>query len=311
MKKIFIFLFTILNISNTFANVQSRKCFSKLLGDASFMSSLTKIIKDGTEKLPDRSGKEEQAKYNILEKSNKITQLFSEYMFNKPAYCYDDILSFAKREKNIEIAFQLKLGTDNILVDFNIDINKLFDYYQNDYAIFVYNKNKNFGDKIKKTDIQSNYWTNECSDLSVKFNIDDDSSINITGQKTFNIKDSEFYLSPSNKPFYGMIMLNIGVNRKYKDSVLIFKHLPTAIKLVEDFSKNLQNSACSNQGLVVYLSRIDKKESSNSNEKLVNHLDMLSINTFSFSTMPIFTSFINPDLSINEITIFSEPYFIR
>lgn len=311
MKKIFIFLFTILNISNTFANVQSRKCFSKLLGDASFMSSLTKIIKDGTEKLPDRSAKEEQAKYNILEKSNKITQLFSEYMFNKPAYCYDDILSFAKREKNIEIAFQLKLGTDNILVDFNIDINKLFDYYQNDYAIFVYNKNKNFGDKVKKTDIQSNYWTNECSDLSVEFNIDDNSSINIIGQQTFNIKDSEFYLSPSNKPFYGILMVNIGTESSEEDKVLIIRHLPKLLRSVDEFSKQLQNTSCSNQGLSVYVTKIKNSYTDRSTSRTI--LRNIGAPTMIFGGIYLMSaaSMMKNYSAMDEITIFSEPYFIR
>lgn len=307
MKKMLFFLFVCLCNANLQAkDFKSKECFNKLINNKNFMSSINAIIKDGTENLTDIKSKEEQAKDNIIENKNRITELFAEYMFNKPGYCYKDIIKFAKKEEDIKLRFKLKIKEDLIPVDLNININELFDYIQEKYTLFIYNKNKHFGDIVKNLDIKSNYWSKECSSKRTN----DSEAVNIAGQTVFNNKEDEFYLSSGDRPFYGLIMID--KNELGEDYIFIIKHLPTALKLLEDFSKKLQNSACSNQGLSVYLVKIN-------NDKKASDANLMLKQTYKYSVSPFLVPsvltigvlFFSSSILIDSITIMSEPYFIR
>ena len=311
MKKILFYIFNIFifsYISNSFsADIRSKKCFLKLLNDKSFVSNLTSIVKNGTEGLSDKKSKEEQAKYNIDSNSNNIIELFAKYMFEEPGHCYKDIIEFAKREEPFKLSFRLKIKEDTIPVDFNIEIDKLFDYYQNDYTIFVYNKNKKFGDKVNRTEVQSIYWSDLCSDHTPDLNLDDDAAVNIAGQHTFSIEDSEFYLSVHTEPFYGILMVNIKAESSKEDKILIVKHLPKIVKLADEFSKQLQNTSCSNQGLSVYVTKIKNSYIDRTILRNIGAQTMFSGGFYLMSAAPMMKNY----LAMDEITIFSDPYFIR
>lgn len=247
MKKTITFLFFLFCITPTFADSWTT-CAEKIVKEGTFSKKITEIIGENRENAGEiLQSNADEIRLILLDK------MFGHY--NKTAgLCNDEIIGIAKMEK-----LQLAFDVDGNEYEFDIDVNKLFDHYPTQTAIIVYNnRDKELFNTIKNNDIKNIYWSDECSDHTIADNLDDDAIVNIAGQETFSEyggKNNEFFLDfekgNNQRAFPGMLLSDESGSTTEK--IVIFTHLPTAIKKMQAFAKNLENSSCGNQNLAVYL----------------------------------------------------------
>ena len=244
IKKLIPFLLAVFYVTSAFSNAWD-DCSQRLIQDGGFAEKMTQIIKDNREDPTE-----------ILEKkTDDIRFLLLAKMFSDDTgLCKNEIIDIAKMD-SLQLAFDID-GTE---YEFDIDVNTLFDYFQTQTAIMVYNdRSKKMWDPIKNDDIKNLYWSDACSDHTIADNLDNDASVNIAGQKIFTEyggTENEFFLDfedgNNQRAFPGIIISD--ESNSTEEKLVVFTHLPTAIKKAEAFAKNLTNSNCGNQGLAVYL----------------------------------------------------------
>ena len=146
----------------------------------------------------------------------------------------------------------------------------LFQHTNMPLGILVYNKN-NLGssDIIKLTDIPKLYWSDECSDHTIWDNLDDDTAVNMAGQRVFTqygASNNEFFLDfeegNNRRAFPGLVIMD--KTSSTSEKIVSFTNLHTAINVAQQFASELNNSECSNQGLAVYVVNLKTQRLSNS-----------------------------------------------
>ncbi|MDL2296135.1 hypothetical protein LJC18_05025, partial [Lachnospiraceae bacterium OttesenSCG-928-E19] len=86
------------------------------------------------------------------------------------------------------------------------------------------------------------------------------SAVSKAGSKVFSSygSDNMFFLDfvdgNNKRAFPGIVLMDKSWSTG--EEIVLFRHLPTAIKMTKSFSEQLQNSGCSNQGLAVYLATV-------------------------------------------------------
>lgn len=244
IKKISTFLFIILFVVPAFGGAW-QNCAQRIINDGVFAEKVREIVGNDRAK----AGEVLQAK------ADDIRLLLLAKMFDTDAgFCKNEIVDIAK-QKTLELAFDV----DGRTYQFDIDVDRLFDNFNTQTAIMVYNnRSKKIWDPIKNIDIKKSYWSDSCSDLTIWDNLDDKASVNVAGQQIFSEyggTKNEFFLDfekgNTQRAFPGLVLED--VTNSTEENIVIFTHLPTALKKVESFAKNLENSSCGNQGLAVYL----------------------------------------------------------
>lgn len=219
----------------------------------------TRLIQDGVvaQKVSEMIGSDREKAAEVLQKkADDIRLLLLAKMFaDDTGLCKNEIVEIAKF-KELKLSFE----SNNIRYRFDIDVDKLFDYYETQTAIMVYNdRTKKIWDVIKSSDIKKSYWSKDCSARWISGNPSyKNKAVNQAGRKTFpefgGDKNSfflDFEDGNDKRAFPGFVIMDKSWSTK--EEIVIFKHLPTAVKRTQTFADALQNSTCGNQGLAVYL----------------------------------------------------------
>lgn len=221
-------------------------CGAKIIANGGFATKVSEIIKSKPGVSPGET---------LQSRADDLRLLLLAYMFdNETGLCKPEITEIAKFDE-LKLSFELN-GTK---YRFDINVDNLFDHFETQTAIMVYNnRNKRTWDVIKSSDIPKLYWSNKCSNHTIWYNLDDDASVNVAGQNIFTEyggTDDEFFLDFEKgndmRAFPGIVLQDVTASTA--ENIVVFTHLPTAIKKAKAFADKLQNSHCSNQGLSVYL----------------------------------------------------------
>ena len=162
--------------------------------------------------------------------------------------------------------------TESILIPFTIGGQKydikvntasLFDYFMRiPSAILVADRghnNQKPGDIIDKSAMPKNYFfSSECSDHYVRFNLSNKAAVNKAGQTAFAVyggAENEFFLDmpvgKSCRAFPGLVLGDFG-GWGAKEKIVVYTNYREARKALKAFAGALQNTMCGNQGLAVY-----------------------------------------------------------
>lgn len=211
--------------------------------------------------------------------------------------------------------------TESIVIPFTIDSRRyditintagLFDYFERGAFTFLVMKdrNKKPGDIVTKSSMPTDYFfSNECSDHHVRFNLSNKAAVNRAGQTAFASyggSENEFFLDmpveKSCRAFPGMVLGDFG-GWGAKEKIVVYTNYREARKALKNFANALQNTTCGNQGLAVYQVAIkDIPE-----DKGTNRGWMLIV-----SGVFAASAFVPQDLAdIQQVTILSEPEIIR
>lgn len=127
-------------------------------------------------------------------------------------------------------------------------------------AFFVYNNaTKKPGDIVQLTDIPKLYWSNECSDHTIAFNLSNKAGVNIAGQRVFspifNQDKYEYFLDfqqgNNRRIFPGLVLLETQFTTGIQER-LVMTTPDKADEYAKQFANALANTACKNENLVVY-----------------------------------------------------------
>lgn len=157
---------------------------------------------------------------------------------------------------SIVIPFEI----DTQKYDITVDTTYLFDHIELPTAILVFNnRTKSPGDVIKKSEMPKDYFfSSDCSDHYIKFNLSDDACVNVAGQSAFAAyggSDNEYFLDmpvgKSCRAFPGLVLGDFG-GWGAEEKVIAYNNYQEGRKAMKAFASRLQNTACGNQGLAVY-----------------------------------------------------------
>jgi len=159
----------------------------------------------------------------------------------------------------------IKFTINNQKYELAVNTDKLFMHMQRPVAFLVMkNSNSSYkrpGDVVKKDEIPKNkyFFSEACSDHSVRVNLSNSATINKAGQAAFAAyggNDNEFFLDmpvgKSCRAFPGLVLGDFGtINAQEK--IVYYTNYKEARKAFKTFVSKLHNSACSNQELAVYM----------------------------------------------------------
>lgn len=127
-------------------------------------------------------------------------------------------------------------------------------------AFFVYNNaTKKPGDIVRLTDITKLYWSNECSDHTIAFNLSNKAGVNIAGQRVFspifNQDKYEYFLDfqqgNNRRIFPGLVLLETQFTKGIQER-LVMTAPDKADEYAKQFANALANTVCKDENLVVY-----------------------------------------------------------
>lgn len=216
-----------------------------------FIDVLSKEIFPNTEKLDDAI---------VKKNKNKILTLIAGNIGTLCNKNFEEIVS----SPTGKVSFELK----NQKYAFLFNTSDVFDFLDVRTGIMVYNnRTKTAGDVIKVGDINKLYWSDECSDHTIWDNLDDDAAVNQAGQKSFTSyggSSNEYFLDfeegNNRRAFPGLVLMD--ETSSTTEKIVTFKNLTSAIDAAKKFQSALKNSACSSQGLAVYVVGLDVKADS-------------------------------------------------
>lgn len=211
--------------------------------------------------------------------------------------------------------------TESILIPFKINeqpyditVNTagLFDYLERGAFAFLVmpDRNKKPGDIVTKASMPKEYFfSSECSGHYVRFNLSNKAAVNRAGQTAFAAyggSENEFFLDmPVGKncrAFPGLVLGDFG-GWGAKEKIVVYTNYREARKAYKAFAAALQNSACGNQDLAVYMVGIKDVPADKGTDKSW----MLLINGVLGAL-----AFLPQDLAdIQQVTILSDAIFIR
>lgn len=127
-------------------------------------------------------------------------------------------------------------------------------------AFFVYNNaTKKPGDIVQLTDIPKLYWSNECSDHTIAWNLSNKAGVNIAGQRVFspifNQDKYEYFLDfqqgNNRRIFPGLVLLETQFTKGIQER-LVMTTPDKADEYAKQFANALANTVCKDENLVVY-----------------------------------------------------------
>mgnify|MGYP000874290887 CR=1 FL=1 len=244
INKLVTFLLLLFIVTPSFGDAW-QDCAKNIIQDGEFAQNVRDIVGD------DRN----DAQKILQSRASDIRFKLVDKMFSvKNGLCKNEIVDIA-RMKTLKLSFDV----DGKIYRFDIDVDTLFDYFPTQTAIMVYNdRSKKIWDQITNDSIKSLYWSDECSDHTIWENLDDSAAVNVAGQQIFTEyggTKNEFFLDfekgNNQRAFPGLVIEDVTGNTE--ENLVLFTHLPTALKKFDAFAKNLENTTCGNQGLAVYL----------------------------------------------------------
>ncbi|MDW3024695.1 MAG: hypothetical protein R8N50_03340 [Alphaproteobacteria bacterium] len=184
---------------------------------------------------------------------SKIFAAIGEVLIDTPE-CSNKISSIAQEDYG-----KVWIGYDDKTYAFRFKMSDLFEYVVIPTGIMVYNdRSLGAGDKIELSEIQKLYWSDACSDHVIWDNLDNDAAVNVAGQKVFSQyggEKNEFFLDfeegNDRRAFPGLVLMD--KTHSSSEAIVAFGNLQKAIKAAKDFADALTDTACSNDGLAVYV----------------------------------------------------------
>ncbi len=218
-----------------------------------FIKPLSTEIFPNTTKLEESIVKKNRAKILTLIAGNIFTQ------------CNKQLAELQSAQKG-----KLSFVLNNQKYAFVFNPKDVFEFLDLRTGIMVYNnRTRTAGDVIQVGDIKKLYWSDECSDHTIWDNLDDDAAVNKAGQKSFASyggSDNEYFLDfeegNNRRAFPGLVLMD--ETSSTTEKIVTFTDLTSAIDAAQRFQSALKNSACSSQGLAVYVVGLDvKKDNTN------------------------------------------------
>lgn len=186
------------------------------------------------------------------------TKLYNLVAANIMTHCFDvtkldDFNSDIVDASDLSIPFKM----DDKYYKLNVNVSNLFDHIDLLTGVMVTNlRQKGIGDVITKAETPSDYFfSGSCSDHWVRVNIDNDVPVNKAGQLAFTTySGKEFFIDfpfgKSNRAFPGLIIASTkGLGGS--EQVVTFSNYKKAREAAKAFADALQNTACTNDRLVV------------------------------------------------------------
>lgn len=247
MKQIFVLIASLFIFHSAHCDLLT-DCMDKITDNESFKSMLTNDVFKGTGDI---------TRELVTENKSKIFAAIGEGLLEEPA-CFDNISAIARR-KNGKVWLEYNGKT----YAFQFSMSDLFEYVSIPAGIMVYNdRSLGPGDKIELSEIQKLYWSDACSDHSIWENLENDAAVNVAGQKVFSQyggEKNEFFLDfeegNNRRAFPGLVLMD--KTHSSSEAIVAFGNLQTAIKAAEEFANALNGTACSNDGLAVYVVELD------------------------------------------------------
>ena len=239
--------------TNAYADAMT-DCMATIgINQQTFLDPLSKEIFPNTEKLEETAVKQKRAKILTLIAGNIFTHCNSQLAQIQSAS--NGKLSFVFKNQKYAFAFNTK---------------DVFEFLDLRTGIMIYNnKTKSPSDVIKVSDINKLYWSDECSDHTIWDNLDDDAAVNQAGQKAFASyggASNEYFLDfeegNNRRAFPGLVLMD--ETNSTTEKIVTFQDLSSAINAAQTFQSNLKNSACSSQGLAVYVVGLDVQKDNTS-----------------------------------------------
>lgn len=150
----------------------------------------------------------------------------------------------------------------------NFSTETLFDYSNIRVGFLIINKkNLEPGNILKLSDIpeKEKFFTDECSDHVIWDITDNKAAVNVAGQSVFTEfggNKNEFILDfaegDNRRAFPGLVLME--KTHSVQEQIVTYSNVKTATEKMELFGSKLRKSACSNQGLALYLVALDVKQ---------------------------------------------------
>lgn len=292
LKTIFFILFFCLFPAITWADMLN-DCMHKISDSNSFKTAMTNDI------FPDAATLTQEGA--TQKKAEILTLVGNELLSN----CSENLSTLAKQANG-----KVWYPRDSKTYAFQFKMPDLFQHLNIPTALFVYNKNNlKTGDVVKLSDIPKLYWSNQCSDHTIWDGLNDNAAVNIAGQQVFSEyggDKNEFFLDfeqgNNRRAFPGLVLAEY--TKQYynqTEAIVMFSNISTADQYAQKFANALQNSACSNDSLYVYVVKFDK-DPTFTNE-----------NKDGFWRYGLTFGFLIPGkiFDIQQLTILSGPYTIK
>lgn len=260
MKKILLILFAFF-ISSADANILDT-CITKIVETPELWQNM---LFDKTNGIFNILDDQEQLTDDIVQsnKSKIYTLIASDVLLN----CRDNMANIAKIPRG-----QIPFNHDTHQYAFDFSTETMFDYIDIRTGFLVINKkNLKPGDVLQLSDIprKQKFFSDECSDWTVWENLDDDAAVNIAGQAVFNEyggSKNEFFLDfaegDNRRAFPGLVLMD--KTGSTKETIVTYRNLRVALEKMQQFGEKLKTSACTNQGLALYLVALDvQKDTTN------------------------------------------------
>lgn len=204
-----------------------------------------------------------------------------------------------------DIPAVVSLNVGNIQIPIHFE--ELFDYIDYPTAVLVVNTRQALpANELQKSSITKSYFFNDlCSDHYVRIGSDGDTAVNKAAQSAYPITErgGEFFLDfpvgKSNRAFPGLLL----INARYlggAENIVVNTNYLIAHQSIKKFTENLQNSACSSDGLAAYTVKLPMSITKKSGRGWWNYL------------ICTFCLIIPKDMeNIQQVRIMDGPYIIK
>ncbi len=209
---------------------------------------------------------------------NNTSKIYTLLAGNVLLRCNKDLANILKTDRGV-----IPFKHNNKEYGFDFSTEKMANFIDLRTGILVINKRNLIpGEVLELSSIpkKQKFFRDECSDWTIADNLDDDAAVNIAGQEVFNEfggTKNEFFLDfaegDNRRAFPGLVLMDkTGSSR---EEIVSYRNIKTGIEKAQIFANKLKKTACSNDGLAVYLVALDVKrmediQKSNPSGKNVN-----------------------------------------
>ena len=260
MKKILLVLFCVLCTfpANADVGTMFKRCINSIVEDDTIWQNKLFDKTDGifkdigdTDKIPNDV---------VQSRKSQIYELIANDVLLK---CRSYIADVAKQSKG-----RINFTHNKQKYAFDFDVLTLFDYANIKTGILVINKrNLKSGDIVKLSDLPKGeyFYSSDCSDHFIWWNLNDSSPVNLAGQAVFTEfggSKNEFFLDfpegAGRRAFPGLVLEDVTGNAS--EYIVFFNNLKVAVNKIQQFTDKLKGSTCTNQNLAAYLVVLNEKE---------------------------------------------------
>ena len=202
--------------------------------------------------------------------TNKKNQIIGAIAGNILLTCTSNLNNIAKeaiknkeraRNANIEDLPLIYFNYNNQINTFSFKIEDVFKSINLPTGfVIINNQNYSPGDVIELSSIprKQKFFPDKCSDHNVKLNLDNKAAVNMAGQRVFSKyggAQNEYFLDfadgDNRRAFPGLVIMD--TTGSTQEQIVSYRNLITALEVTEKFASTLENGACSDNNLALYL----------------------------------------------------------